>query len=238
MVDPEDIKQKVKGEEVTKYEVDTEMDLRNFYGVLSMLSDTVESDSANAGRVFDFVTDVAPEGVNRADVAEALDGIFVDEDGVGVDEVASRLSGHFEGGEEKSIEDRVRERFDFHKSRVYVDSPEDVPDQYEAQTSDRGAVFYETGGGSGGSGDFEPADVEMAIRDVEPADVEMSLRDEFDIDPDDFDSAGELAPRVGLVLEEVIDAQFGDAAHEQFTMGEDGDVLDDVAMDLAEDFIS
>ena len=136
-------------------------------------------------------------------------------------------------GDEKSIEERVRERFDVGKSRIYVDSEEDVPNQYTPQTSDRGAVYYET---DGGSEDFEPADVEMAIRDVEPADVEMALRDEFDIDPDDFDSAGELAPRVGLVLEDFIDAQFGDAAHEQFTMGEDGDVLDDVAMDLAEEY--
>lgn len=134
---------------------------------------------------------------------------------------------------------KIRRRFRqrFNKGLRYVSDPSEVPEQYEVQEGQRGGYFYETDGGSGGSGDFEPADVEMAIRDVEPADVEMALRDEFDIDPDDFDSAGELAPRVGLVLEEVIDAQFGDAAHEQFTMGEDGDVLDDVAMDLAEDFM-
>ena len=146
-VDVDEIKEAVLGDEVEKYAVDTEMDLRNFYGVVSMLSDAVEPESANAGRVFDFVTDMAPEGVNRADVAEALDGIFVAEDGVGVDEIASRLSDHFDGGEEKSavvpnVEEKVEQAI---KSRVYVDSPEDdVPDQYTAETGPHGGVHYET----------------------------------------------------------------------------------------------
>lgn len=138
---------------------------------------------------------------------------------------------------EKSIEEKVRDRFETHKSRVYVDDESDVPDQYSPQTSDRGAVYYETDeGGSGGSDDFEPADVEMGLRDMDPADVEMEMRDR-DIDPDEFDSPEELAPRVGLVLEESIQEQFGDDAHEQFTMGEDGAVLDEVAMDFAEDYM-
>ena len=178
-------------------------------------------------------------------IEDELDVDFMELDDDTYDQLTSALRGYAEEtvddafmieNTEKSIEERVRERFNVGKSRVYVDSPEDVPDQYEDQTSERGAVYYDTDGVSGGSEDFEPADVEMAIRDVEPADVEMALRDELDIDPDDFDSAGELAPRVGLVLEDFIDAQFGDAAHEQFTMGEDGDVLDDVAMDLAEEY--
>lgn len=32
----------------------------------------------------------------------------------------------------------------FRKSRIYVDSPEEVPDQYQVQTSDNGAIYYET----------------------------------------------------------------------------------------------
>lgn len=35
------------------------------------------------------------------------------------------------------------------KSRVYVDNESEVPEQYDAQTSDSGAVYYETDSGSG-----------------------------------------------------------------------------------------
>ena len=65
-------------------------------------------------------------------------------------------------------EEYVREKSDVGKSRVYVDSPEDVPDQYEPQTSERGAVFYETDGGSGG-GVTEDDVVETAGRMEEVA---------------------------------------------------------------------
>jgi len=35
-------------------------------------------------------------------------------------------------------------KFRIGKSKVYVDSPEEVPDQYQVQTSDNGVIYYET----------------------------------------------------------------------------------------------
>lgn len=60
--------------------------------------------------------------------------------------------------DEKSIKEIVSEKFSDvrSKSRIYVDSEEDVPDEYTPQTSDRGAVFYETD--SGGSESSSPDD--------------------------------------------------------------------------------
>jgi len=61
---------------------------------------------------------------------------------------------------EKSFEEKVREGVssELDKNRVYVDSEEDVPDQYTAQTSDRGAVYYETGdGGSSARAGVSPS---------------------------------------------------------------------------------
>jgi len=35
------------------------------------------------------------------------------------------------------------------KGRVYVDSPEDAPEGYNAETGEQGGTYYETGGGGG-----------------------------------------------------------------------------------------
>jgi len=113
---------------------------------------------------------------------------------VNADAIKDRVLESEEKEDEKSIRERVAERFNqsqdeksfeeqvkegvreaFDKNRIYVDSEEDVPDQYTPQTSDRGAVYYETDDG----GDFgyggEPA-VPRRDRDNE----------DFDVQPEEF----------------------------------------------------
>ena len=68
------------------------VDLRDFYGMISTMSAAVEPDDADANTIIDAVTDVAPPGHNRGDVAGALEGLFTEEGGEPVSEVADRLS--------------------------------------------------------------------------------------------------------------------------------------------------
>ena len=104
-------------------------------------------------------------------IEDELDVDFMGLDDDTYDQLTSALRGYAEEtvddafmieNSEKSIEERVRERFDVGKSRIYVDSPEDVPDQYEAQIGERGAVYYETDG-SRGSGSFDVSEADRAV---------------------------------------------------------------------------
>ena len=131
------------------------------------------------------------------------------------DRVKERIFG--ESNDEQTIKERVRERIEnVHKSRVYVDSPEDVPDQYEVQTSERGAVYYETDGGSGG-GVTEDDVVDAAGRMEEVASV-----------AEDFNTPG---------LEEVEDAEsLMNEAFENLESGDNGRAFD--LLNEAEDNLS
>ncbi len=116
---------------------------------------------------------------------------------VNADAIKERVLASEEKEDEKSIQERVAERFnqsqneksfdervrdgvssELDKSRVYVDSEEDVPDQYTPRTSDSGAVYYETDE-SFGSGEGA-----VPQRDLD--------NEDFDVQPDEFvDEVGE-----------------------------------------------
>jgi hypothetical protein len=98
-------------------------------------------------------------------------------------------------------------RKDVFKSRIYVDSPEEVPDQYTPQTSDSGAVYYETDGSGGGGGTID-----------EPEDVVDEAQDVLDEIESEFPENEEAAYNMDEAVQTLYSA---------FTsFEEDGDVLD------------
>lgn len=72
------------------------------------------------------------------------------------------------------------------KTRIYVDDPDDVPDQYEVQEGSRGGYYYETDGGSSddSDGDDDVEDRELPSSDVEVEQEVNRVMDEHDVDPD------------------------------------------------------
>lgn len=103
------------------------------------------------------------------------------------------------GNDEKSIEQRVKERYQsLSKNRIYVDSEEDVPDQYTAQTSDRGAVYYETDSGSGGGSES----VDDVLEDEFGSEVADEYQQRVNDGMDERDAAVETLVDVGLASED------------------------------------